>query len=120
MNSLVAFWVLLTLTVWVTLTAVRIEQLNAKAGFYLPRNDEDGTWRTSRMNDTPHDQLHGLVSGIGLLQYLLAPSVVALGVAQSVTTRRVAFRRFGACAAIVGMAAWALALYRGYFSSLGM
>ena len=37
---------LLGLGVWVLTTAVRIEVLNAEAGYYLPRgNDGDGKWR---------------------------------------------------------------------------
>ena len=114
----ITFLVLLTLTVWVAVSAVRIERLNAEAGYYLPRHDEEGKWRVSR-EGTPHDQLRGLVTNVGLPQYVFAPLVVGLS-AFYLSDRESATRRLlSACSGVVGLAALSLAFYRGYWSSLG-
>ena len=114
----ITFLVLVVLTVWVAVSAVRIERLNAEAGYYLPRHDEDGKWRVSR-DDTPRDQLRGLIIRVGLFQYLLAPLVVGLA-AFHVARRDSATRRsLAACSGVVGLVALSMAFYRGYFSSLG-
>src|SRR5437867_350241 len=75
----ITFALMIGLAVWVALSCVRVERLNAQAGFYLPRRDggADGQWRISRQN-TPRDQLRGLIMSAGLLQYLFAPIVVGL------------------------------------------
>lgn len=104
---------------WVTFVAIRIETQNAAAGYYLPRRDEPGKWRMSREN-TPYDQLRTLVSTVGLCQYLLAPLVVALA-GIHITRRNTPWQRWlGIGSAAVGLVALSLALYRGYFSSLGL
>jgi hypothetical protein len=112
------FLVLLLVTVWVAVSAVRIERLNADAGVYLPRHDDDGEWRVSR-DGTPRDQLRRLVSSIGLLQYLFAPLVVGLSALHLVRRESGKRRIVVACSGVVGLAALILAFYRGYFSSLG-
>src|SRR5215470_2780250 len=85
--------VLIILTAVVLQTAVRIEVLNIRAGSYLPRTDRnndgsfaDGKWRTTQEN-TQRDQLHGLVETFGLAQYVLAPILLALAVAQYLTSK---------------------------------
>jgi hypothetical protein len=112
------FLLLVGLTVWVVVSAVRIERLNAEAGYYLPRHDDDGKWRISR-ESTPRDQLRGLVSSIGLLQYLFAPLVAGLAAFHLSRREPAARRLLAACSGVVGIAALGLAFYRGYFSSLG-
>jgi hypothetical protein len=105
---------------WVTSVAVRIETQNAAAGYYLPRRDEEPCkWRMSREN-TPRDRLRGLVSTVGLLQYLLAPLLMALA-AIHVTRRSTPLRRWlGISSGVAGLITLSLAFYRGYFSSLGL
>ena len=114
----ITFLLLVGLTVWVAVSAVRIERLNAATGYYLPRHDDDGKWRISR-ESTPRDQLRGLVSSIGLLQYLFAPLVVGLSAYPFSRRDSAARRLLAACSGVVGIAALGLAFYRGYFSSLG-
>ena len=113
------FAVMVALSVWVASVAVRIEIQNAAAGYYLPRRDgESGKWRISR-ESTPRDRLRGLVSTIGVNQYLLVPLVLVLAVVH-VVRRSTSLRRClaGICG-VVGLVACGFALYRGYFSSLG-
>jgi hypothetical protein len=108
------------LAIWVGFASFRIEQLNVQAGLYLPRRDggADGAWRVSRQN-TPRDQLRGLVIGAGLLQYLFAPAVLGLA-ALHILRRDSAQRRWAAAfAGLVSLTALVLAFYRGYYSSLG-
>jgi hypothetical protein len=63
--------------------------------------------------------LRGLIMSAGLLQYLFAPAVVGLA-AFHLSQRGPTQRRWTAvCAGAVGLAALSLALYRGYYSSLG-
>ena len=118
MISRLTFLVLLAVTVWVGVSAVRIERLNAEAGSYLPRHDDDGKWRGSS-DDTPRDQLRELIGGIGLLQYLFAPLLVGLSVFHLARRESATRRVIAMCGGAVGLAALALAFYRGYFSSLG-
>lgn len=114
----ITFLVLLVVTGWVGLCAVRIEKLNSDAGFYLPRHDDVGKWRISR-EGTPRDELRELVSGIGLLQYLLAPLVVGLSSYHFSRRDSAARRLLASCCGVIGIVSMALAFYRGYFSSLG-
>ena len=102
--------------------AVSIEVQNAAAGHYLPRRDEgrDGTWRTSILGNEPRDRLYKLVVPGGLFQYVLAPLVVGLAVYHFKTDRDHRGRRsVSAIAGVVAVAAFGLALYRGYYGSLG-
>src|SRR5262245_7595761 len=90
--SRLSFAFALGLGLWVGIVAGVIELQNARAEFYLPRRDlHDGKWRLS-MEDTPRDRLRGLVSGVGLFQYLLAPLCVVFcfvqAYRQSVVWRR--------------------------------
>ena len=70
---------MIILTIWVAHTALRIEILNARSGYYLPRKDggADGKWRQSALN-TPRDRLRDWVGGPGLLQYVLTPVLLVL------------------------------------------
>ena len=111
---------MVALALWVASVAVRIETQNAAAGYYLPRRDEEpGKWRMSREN-TPRDQLRGLVSTIGPLQYLLAPLLMALAPIYLTGRSTLSRRWLGVSSGVVGIVALSLALYRGYFSSLGL
>jgi hypothetical protein len=120
MKSRVAYMALAVLTLWVAYTCVSIELQNARAGYYLPRRDggADGAWRLSP-NNTPRDQLHGLIQTIGLLQYLLAPLLVCA--ATYILSRRspATFRWIAVLGIAVGLVALGLAFYRGYLHSLG-
>jgi hypothetical protein len=112
--------VMVGLALWVALTAVRIELLNARADFYLPRRDDgaDGQWRVSLQN-MPRDQLRGLIMSAGLLQYLFASLVVGLAIFH-ISRRESGRRRWLAfCSGVVALTALSLALYRGYYTSLG-
>ncbi|MCU0750423.1 MAG: hypothetical protein MUF13_12845, partial [Akkermansiaceae bacterium] len=106
------------MSVWVGLTTFRIERLNAQADYYLPRTDEDGKWRISQ-KATPHDQLRGLVGGIGLFQYLLAPLLIAFSALYFSRHKPASHRILAVCAASIGLVAVGLAFHRGYFTSLG-
>lgn len=116
--SLLSFALTIGLGIWVGVVAGVIEFQNVRADFYLPRQDlYDGKWRIS-MNDTPQDRLRGLVSGVGLLQYLLAPLCVVLGIVHS-RRESAAWRRCVAVVCwVVGSVAVILAVYRGYLSSI--
>jgi hypothetical protein len=104
---------------WVTVVAIRIETQNAAAGYYLPRRDEPGKWRISR-EDLPRDQLRKLVSTLGVWQYIFSPLVIALA-SICFIRRSVSWQRWvGVASGVVGLGALSLALYRGYFSSLGL
>jgi len=114
----ITFAVMVVLALWVLFAAVRIERLNAEAGYYLPRHDEDGKWRVSR-ESTSRDQLRGLITSVGLFQYVFAPLVVGLA-AFHLGRRDSAMRRWLATfSGIIGLVALSFAFYRGYFSSLG-
>jgi hypothetical protein len=113
---------MISLAVWVASTSVRIEWWNAQAGIYLPRHDEEaGTKRrVSFRQIIPRDELRELVSTVGLMQYLFAPLVV--GFAAFYLSRDASAQRpwFAACAGVAGFAALSLAVYRGYYTSLGL
>jgi hypothetical protein len=106
------------LAIWVASAAIRIEWLNAEAGYYLPRRDQDGKWRISQVN-TPCDQLREMVTSVGVLQYLFAPLVVVVAAFHLVSRDSKMRRCLAAGSGIVGLGALGLAFYRGYFSSLG-
>lgn len=102
-----------------TAVAIRIETENAAAGYYLPRHDEPGKWRASREN-RPHGRLRTLVSTVGLCQYLFAPLLMGLAAFQ-IARRGARWQRWlGIGSAALALLALSLALYRGYFSSLGL
>jgi len=104
---------------WVASVAVRIETQNAAAGYYLPRRDEPGKWRTSHEN-APRNQLRKLVSTVGLWQYVFAPLLLALA-GIHMARRHTSWQRWlGVGSGIAALGALSLALYRGYFSSLGL
>ena len=116
--SRLSFALTVGLGIWVGVVAGVIEFQNARADFYLPRRDlHDGKWRIS-MEDTPRDRLRGLVSGVGLLQYLLAPLCVVFGVIHSRRESAAWRRRVAVVCWIVGSVAFILAAYRGYLSSI--
>jgi len=114
----ITFAVMVALTVWVVFVAVRIERLNAEAGFYLPRQDEGGKWRISRENE-PRNQLRGLVGNVGLLQYLFAPLLVGLAAFHSARRDSAMRRCLAVSSGILGLVALSFALYRAYLPSLG-
>ncbi len=109
---------ILAMTAWVGMSAFRIERLNADADFYLPRTDEDGKWRVS-LDATPRDQLRGLVGGVGLLQYIVAPILIGLSAFYFTRHESASHRIIAVFGTLMGLAALGLAFYRGYFTSLG-
>ena len=120
---------LIILTIVVTTvvlqTAVRIEVLNAQAGFYLPRGDRnedgsfsDGKWRVS-LDGTPRDRLRELVQTFGLAQYLLAPFLLVLAAVQFWKLRGAWTRVLTMCAMTVALVSILLMMYRQYYQSLG-
>ena len=115
----IALALLFGLGVWVLTTAVRIEVLNAEAGYYLPRgNDGDGKWRIS-MDNSPRDQLRGMIQSIGLWQYALAPVLIGFSVASFCIYRCARARFVAGFAGVCGCVGLGLAVYRAYFPSLG-
>ena len=113
------------LTAFVVQTAVRVEVLNYQAGNYLPRADRnadgtfaDGKWRLSTEN-TPRDQLRGLVGTWGLLQYVLAPLLLMIAVIIFLKSRRSWLTMAATLGVVVASLAISLAFYREYFPSLG-
>jgi hypothetical protein len=116
----IALALLFGLGVWLITTAVRIEVLNAKAGYYLPRREDDvGKWRISRDN-TPRDQLRGIIQTIGLLQYVLAPVLIALSVVSFFRFKCFRARLIASVAAACSCIAIGFAIYRAYLPSLGL
>jgi hypothetical protein len=117
--SRLTFALTLGLGIWVGVVAGVIEFQNARADFYLPRRDlHDGKWRISIEGADPRDRLRGLVSGVGLLQYLLAPLCIILGIVHSLREREAWRRRVAFVCWVVGSVAFVLAAYRGYLSSI--
>jgi hypothetical protein len=113
-----SFALTIGLSLWVGVVACVIEFQNARADYYLPRRYlYDGKWRIS-MEDTPRDRLRGLVSGVGLFQYLLAPLCIVLGVVHASRQGAVWRRRAAVVFVIIGAGAFILAIYRGYLSSI--
>jgi len=125
MRTFIPILIVLLLAVFVAYTAVRIEILNAQAGYYLPRQDKvsdgsfsDGKWRVS-MNSSPRDQLREVVESYGLMQYLLAPFLLIISVLVIAKSRSVSAKILGSVCTFVSMSAISLMFYREYLSSLG-
>lgn len=115
----IPFTVLLGLMLWGAAVTVRIEIQNAAAEGDLPRRGgEPGKWRISR-EGTPRDELRGMIQTIGLLQDVFAPLLVLLAVVHVAWGSMAFRRRWSVLGGVVGCVAWGLALYLGYFSSLG-
>lgn len=115
----IAMAITFLLAIQVLQTAVRIELLNAQAGYYLPRgHDGDGKWRVS-LWPSPRNELRGLVGSAGLLQYVLAPILMIASLQLLLRAPRLPFcipAIFGIC---IGAAGLMLAIYREYYPSLG-
>ena len=123
---LVFTFIMLLLGAFVFTTAVRIEILNAQAGYYLPRQDRqpdgtfaDGKWRVS-LENTPRDQLRGVVQIYGIMQYVTAPLLFAVAALVVLKAKIIWARALGATGAFVAVIALWLMFYREYWSSLGM
>lgn len=113
-----SFLLMIGLGLWVSVVAGVIEGQNARADYYLPRQDRyDGKWRVS-VEGTPRDRLRDLVSGVGLFQYLLAPLCIAMGAVHACRESAIWRRRVAVVVCGTGAMALALAVYRGYFESL--
>jgi hypothetical protein len=124
-TSMLLLAVAMVLAGWVTTTVWRIESLNAEAGYYLPRRDIgpdgsllDGKWRVS-LQHTPRDRLREMIHAIGLWQYLLAPAgtMLSLWVAGRGATKGI--RVGGWVCGALAFWSWGMAIYRGYWTSLG-
>ncbi len=113
-------------------TAVRIELLNADAGHILPRMSElRGTgelvkWRSHPNPTTPADiaqnQLREVVSTWGLSQYPLALATMFFALFIPYRSARrggIPIAIISTVVMLIALAAIALAMYRGYWSSLG-
>ena len=114
---------LIILVAWTTSATIRIELLNAQADYYLPRTDSgaDGKWRTS-MHRQPRDQLRGLIQTIGLPQYPLTLIAITASLKLAMMPRTSRSTSIGRIAVICGSVATiglTMAIYRGYYSSLG-
>jgi hypothetical protein len=108
------------LVIWCNYVAVKIEDLNTRAGGVLPRQlPEHGNpkWRevaarTDRVPPSPatvaRRQLRAVVMGEGLMQYVLAPTAMLLS--------WVAAFLIGS---LIAVGTLALAFHRAYFESLG-
>ena len=123
--SLIFIFIMLLLSAFVFTTAVRIEILNAQAGYYLPRQDRqpdgtfaDGKWRVSAEN-TPRDQLRGVVETYGIMQYVMAPLLFAIAALVVLKTKIIWARVIGATGVLVAVIALWLMFYREYWPSLG-
>jgi hypothetical protein len=117
MGQRIIYVVMFVLASWVICVSFRIEVLNARAGFYLPRRDQ-GTWRVSRQ-DTPRDQLRRLIEREGLLQYLFAPILIGLGLFWLLRRGSAQRRALALGCIFIGLVALTFAFVRGYLSSLG-
>ena len=125
MKNRVLVLMMILLTAVVLQTAIRIEILNAKAGYFLPRKDlntdngfPDGKWRMSGENN-PRDQLRDVVQTFGLMQYALAPSLLILAVIVAWRSRQLWAKVAGTASLISAIAAIWLMLHREYLQSLG-
>ena len=117
--------IMLVLAAFVFQTAVRIEVLNAQAGYYLPRKDRnpdgafsDGKWRISQEN-TPRDQLRGVVRTFGLPQYVLAPLLLTISALASKKSKQRWAKVAGFIVMLAAVIAIWLMLHREYYQSLG-
>jgi hypothetical protein len=112
------------LTALVAQTAVRVEVLNFQAGNYLPRTDRnsDGTlagqWRVS-LENSPRDQLRGLVATFGLLQYPLAPLLLIFAIIVLLKSSRPWVKVGAMLSLVLSTIAMSLMFYREYYQSLG-
>jgi hypothetical protein len=110
--------IMVILAAWVGSSTIRIEVKNADAGYYLPRQDDDGKWRVS-VERTSRDELRDLITSIGLLQYILAPLLIIFSIIflrmESLGISHIMIYM----SMIIGIIALGSALYRGYFTSLG-
>lgn len=125
MRTFVSILIIFLLAAFVVYTAVRIEILNAQAGYYLPRQDKnpdgsfsDGKWRVSMNNDS-RDQLRAVVEFNGLMQYLLAPVLFILSVFVIAKSQSVSAKIFAIVCLFTSIVAIYLMFYREYLSSLG-
>lgn len=125
MKTVVTFPILLILTAWIVITAIRIEQQNARAGYFLPRTDMEGKWRMSalRIGGKPipsaRDELREMVNSIGIYQYVLAPAAAALGLIIARNSAALLRRGIALLCTLLSIVCLGLAVYRGYFTSLG-
>ena len=124
MKNQIPIFIMVLLAAFVLYTAVRIEVLNAKAGYYLPRKDRqpdgtfaDGKWRVSFEN-TPRDQLRSVVQTTGAMQYVMAPLLFAVAALVALKSRIKWAKVAGATGVLVAIIAVWLMLYREYWSSL--
>ncbi len=125
MRTFIPILITFLFATFVSYSAVRIEVLNAQAGYYLPRQDKnsdgsfsDGKWRVS-MNNSPRDQLREVVESYGLMQYLLAPLLLILSIFVIAKSKQVSAKIFASVSIFVSMAAIYLMFYREYLASLG-
>ena len=120
MHYRLAFPVMVVLALWVGLTTVRVELQNAAANHYLPRVDsEPGKWRVSRER-TPRDELRSMIQNIGLLQYILAPLLLGISVVYLASSKGAFRKAIPISCCLIGLVALAFALYRGYYTNLGL
>lgn len=124
MGFSVRILVLICLAAWVSVTAIRLESLNAKAGNFLPRQDaEGGKWRAvfppSTQVEYAQNQLRSLVGSIGILQYPLTLAACLLAFVE--IENRISVRRslFAVACGLAAVTALVIAIYRGYLTSLG-
>jgi len=125
MRTQIPVVVMFLLTAFVVQTAVRVEVLNFQAGNYLPRTDRnldgslaDGKWRVS-LENSPRDQLRGLVATFGLLQYLLAPLLLIFAIMMLLKSSRSWVKIGATLSLVVSTIAMSLMFYREYYESLG-
>jgi hypothetical protein len=123
--GLIFIFIMLLLGAFVFTTAIRIEILNAQAGYYLPRQDRqpdgtfaDGKWRVS-LENAPRDQLRRVVQTYGIMQYVMAPLLFAVAALVALKSKIIWARILGATGVFVGVIAAWLMFYREYWSSLG-
>ena len=121
--------VLIASSLWALSSAAYIEYKNAKADYFLPRQDvnEDGTWRDgkwriSAISGHPRDSLRGVVGSLGLIQYPLCFGMI-IGVIMTMQSERLrqnqTIRWLCLAAFMSAVIGLGLAMYRGYFTSLG-
>ena len=121
----ILIFIMILLAAFVLYTAVRIEILNAQAGYYLPRQDRepdgkfaDGKWRVS-LENTPRDQLRWVVRTNGTMQHAMAPLLFAVAALVARRLRNKWAKVAGATCMLVAIIAVCLMFYREYWSSLG-
>ena len=111
------------LAVWVLFVCVRIEVLNARAGYWLSQpeaHDPDGgKWRVSKSGDLPRVELRAWVRNFGVLQYFLTPIAILVSLTV-IFSQRPRWQRFTACLfCVTSVVVVALTFHRGYLSALG-